>query len=100
MPIRLTIDAKEYLEHVLATERKFVHLSLKEGVGTVDGDYDITWTDHIDPKHESGRTARDGNVIAISHKYKHYFDNVLLGLDPDIPTKIIILENPNSKIKK
>ena len=86
---------KKYLEHVLATQRVYVRLSVIPTDIEGEMSYSITWTDKIFPKIESGRTACDGNVIVIERKYEHIFDNVLLGLDEHEPTKVFIVENPN-----
>lgn len=95
MAVRLTPAVKKYLEHVLATARVYVRLSVAPTDIEGEMSYAITWTDKIFPKIESGRTACDGNVIVIERKYEHFFNNILLGLDESEPMKVFIVENPN-----
>ena len=96
MAIRLTREAKAYLERMFVEELKWVRLTmlpvpLKKGKMS----YSITWTDRIYPDRELSRTACDRNVIVIERKYAHLLDGVLLGLDANDPTKVVIIENPN-----
>lgn len=100
MSIRLTPEAKVYLEQVLANDQQYIRLSMQSIIGGSEMSYVITWTNYINPRVDIALTHRDWNVIVIDRAYKKYFDDVLLGFDTDTSTKIIVAENPNVLVLK
>lgn len=99
MTIRLTQEAKAYLELVHRKQLTWLSLDVEALSAPNSFRYRISWTKKFHPNIEKGVTIPDGIVIVVSRKHAMLFENILVGCKAGKDgTEVVILENQNAII--